>query len=104
MSGEDTPKKTGRERSLANLAPAWQPGQSGNPNGRPKGSRTILAEDFCKAVQEDFAANGKAALEIMRLEKPAEYAKMIAGMLPKELDANVTGDLSPELKKWLGMS
>jgi uncharacterized protein DUF5681 len=30
---------TGRQRSLVNLAPPWRRGQSGNPAGRPRGSR-----------------------------------------------------------------
>jgi hypothetical protein len=29
-----------------NLLPPWKPGQSGNPLGRPKGSRNKLAEQF----------------------------------------------------------
>lgn len=33
----DKTQETGRARSLANLKPKpWKPGQSGNPNGRPK--------------------------------------------------------------------
>jgi hypothetical protein len=32
------------ERSLANLRPPWQPGQSGNANGRKKGLVTLLRE------------------------------------------------------------
>jgi hypothetical protein len=26
----------------------WQPGQSGNPNGRPAGSRTVFSQGFLK--------------------------------------------------------
>jgi hypothetical protein len=39
--------QTPRERSLANLRGPWKPGQSGNPNGHPKGWKSpavILAE------------------------------------------------------------
>jgi Family of unknown function (DUF5681) len=35
-----TPKRTPNPRSLKNLKPAWQPGESGNPCGRPKRALT----------------------------------------------------------------
>lgn len=81
----------------------WKPGQSGNPNGRPKGARSILQEQFFKALQKDFEEHGEAILAVMRAEKPNEYARMVAGLMSKELDANVSGDLSPEMKSWLGI-
>jgi len=81
----------------------WKPGQSGNPAGRPKGARSLLQEDFFRALQASFEKHGEAVLEIMRVEKPNEYARMIAGLMTKELDASVSGDLSPEVKSWLGL-
>lgn len=57
--------------------------------GRPKGSRNALGEDFLKALHEDFQANGVAAIQTMRADKPAEYVKVIASILPKELNVKI---------------
>jgi Family of unknown function (DUF5681) len=98
-NGDVTPKKTPRPH----LMPPWQPGQSGNPAGRPKGSRAKLAEDFCQALLDDFAKGGAAAIMAMRDERPGEYIRAIASVIPKEFEGNVTGDLSDDLKSWLGL-
>lgn len=57
--------------------------------GRPKGSRNALGEDFLKALHEDFAVHGVAAIQAMRAEKPVEYVKVIASILPKELNVKI---------------
>lgn len=64
----------------------FKPGQSGNPAGRPKGARQKLGEDFLKAMQEDFAKNGAAVISSVRAEKPDQYLKVIASILPKEIE------------------
>lgn len=63
----------------------FKPGQSGNPNGRPKGSRNALGEAFIAAMYEDFQKNGVAVIEQVRAEKPDQYLKVISNILPKEL-------------------
>ena len=64
----------------------FKPGQSGNPNGRPKGARSKLTEDFIKALAEDFANGGVQAIATMREEKPTEYCKVVASLLPKHVE------------------
>ena len=88
----------------------WKPGQSGNPSGRPVGARNRLSESFLEALLKDFEkaseeddSLGAKAIAVMRAEKPNEYARMIASILAKEVEANVSGDLSPEMKRWLGI-
>lgn len=68
----------------------FEPGKSGNPKGRPKGSRNKLGEDFISALQASFQEHGPATIETVRTERPHEYLKVIASILPKELNVNTT--------------
>jgi len=58
-------------------------GNSGG--GRPKGSRNRLGEQFLETLAQDFAEHGQQAIVDCRAEKPSEYVKIVAGLLPKEL-------------------
>jgi len=40
----------------------WQPGQSGNPNGRPVGSRTAFSAGFLKDLAEVWSEEGREAM------------------------------------------
>ena len=68
---------------------SWKPGQSGNPAGRPKGTKDAINKAFLDDVTEDWRDHGKEALELARKEKPAEYVRMVAGLLPKDQNLNV---------------
>lgn len=65
------------------------PGVSGNPAGKPKGARTKLGEQFLSALQEDFEAHGVEAIQTVRAERPQDYIKVIASLMPKDLNLNI---------------
>ena len=72
----------------------FAPGKSGNPAGRPKGARAKLGEEFLKALQADFAKHGAVTVANVRADKPDQYLKVIASLLPKE----ITGENGSPLK------
>lgn len=80
--------------SLANLKP-FQPGQSGNPKGRAKGSRNALGEDFLADMLEVWREKGKECIEATAKDHPEKLVSIVAGILPKEL--NVTTNPAEEM-------
>ena len=60
----------------------------GNP-GKPKGARHKLQEDFLKDVLSAWERNGAVAIEQMIADKPGDFVKMVAGLMPKEATLNI---------------
>ncbi|MCF2523914.1 hypothetical protein [Bradyrhizobium sp. G127] len=54
-------------------------------NGRVPGSRNRLQGKFIDELANDFAEHGAGVIKIVRAEKPTEYLKIVASILPKEL-------------------
>lgn len=55
--------------------------------GRPKGARSKLGEAFLESMYADFQKHGVSVIEAVRTEKPDQYLKVVASILPKEIDA-----------------
>lgn len=87
------PKNEKTENADTKQRPAhwFKPGQSGNPAGKPKGTRHKLTEDFVKALADDFDQHGRDAIVTVRTEDPGKYLDIVAKLVPKDVDVNVTG-------------
>jgi hypothetical protein len=57
-----------------------------NAGGKPVGARNALQGDFMRALAEDFAEHGAQAIVETRQNSPAQYLKIVASLMPKELE------------------
>ena len=85
------------EKKQRNLIP-YKPGQSGNPKGRPKGSRNKLSEDFFRDLSEAWRAFGKPALMTAAWTHPVEFVRIVAQLMPKDVDVTVTNIRAERMK------
>jgi hypothetical protein len=84
--------------AFSNLRKIQMP--KGNPNPSPatrfsadnpgrakqKGARDRLTAAFLTELAESFELNGKAAIEEVRMKDPSTYLRVVASLLPKEIE------------------
>ena len=68
----------------------FQPGVSGNPHGRPKGSKNKVSEDFVQAYAKIFAEKGEEVLRDLAENDKATFAKIGAGFVPKDFNMDMS--------------
>jgi hypothetical protein len=61
--------------------------------GRRKGSRDRIETKMLEAIARDFEEHGEEAIKICRLERPNEYLKLVASLLPREVEATIDGNV-----------
>ena len=54
--------------------------------GRRKGSRDRIATALLTAIAADFEEFGYEAVKIARVERPVEYLRVVASLLPREFE------------------
>jgi hypothetical protein len=68
---------------------SWKKGESGNPAGRKPGSRNRLSEAFLNSLEADFEQHGPQVIAKVRVESPAVYLKVVANLMPAQLEARL---------------
>ena len=69
----------------------FKPGApSGNPRGRPLGSKNKLSEDFVADLHESWKTLGKAAIVTVAWTDPSTYLRVVAGLVPKDIEVTVS--------------
>jgi hypothetical protein len=84
-SQRDTDNKNGRDPGTGQFLT----GSVGNPLGRPKGSRNRLGEQFIEDLRNEWVKSGAQALERMAQHDATGFVKVVASVLPKEVDATL---------------
>ena len=70
----------------------FQPGvpNDGHGGGRRTGARNKLQTTLLEELAADFEQHGAGVIRICRVEKPVEYLKVAASLLPKEFEITET--------------
>ena len=84
--GVSTPRK---QLPAALVENKWAPGESGNPAGRPKGSRNKLGEAFIEDMYVAWQTSGKDVIVKVIEKDPATFLRSMVALMPKEMDVNV---------------
>src|SRR6516164_5028949 len=78
----------------------WQPGQSGNPNGRPVGSRTAFSAGFLKDLAGVWSVEGREAMVKTAKTNPTVFfatcARLIGPEVKLTIEQNLPGNLDAE--------
>lgn len=88
MPGVENPAETGKVGYKHPPVEAqFKAGNRANPGGKPVKSRNRLQGDFVRRLADDFERYGIYAIARARHDDPLGYLRVIASLLPKELES-----------------
>ena len=67
----------------------WKPGQSGNPSGRPVGSRQVFSAGFLKDLAEVWAEHGRQTMIKTAKDQPTTFFAVCARLIPSDVKLTV---------------
>ena len=82
--------------NTGNLTP-WVAGQSGNPNGRPAGSRTVFSQGFLKDLASVWSEEGRETMVKTAKTKPTVFFATCARLIPQDVKLTVEQQLPGNL-------
>ena len=74
----------------------FQSGNQGGP-GRPKGSKNKISEDFLKSFSKVWQEHGDEALQQMVKERPADFVKVAASLIPRDFHIQQSVEDKPQI-------
>lgn len=86
MADEATIGVAATARTVPKQLTPWKPGQSGNPKGRPQNAKQKLSDSFLADMLAAWEAKGKIAIDRVIEERPHEFIKAVAAIMPKEVN------------------
>jgi len=91
-TGNGRDPQTGRFLTAVN-------GNIGGP-GRKIGSRNLLTTQFLDDLRTTWATHGRSALERCAIEEPAQFVRIVAGLLPREAYLNVEHSIFADISDY----
>src|SRR5262249_35759423 len=74
---------------MTTIGNPFAPGRA-KTGGRARGARNKLSQAFLEAFATDFEEHGAEVIRIVRMERPHEYLKTAAYLMPKEFEITET--------------
>ena len=90
-AGDNTPEDTPK----GGRRPPWKPGQSGNPDGRPKGSRNKATIAALALLDGEAEALSRKAVDLALEGDTTALRLCLERLVPPRKDAPVTFDMPP---------